>query len=90
MHAHKCGEEALFLAAGKGYELVVRALVEAGVDANGPGPEGKSPMLQALMAGQRGIVRALEGLGAERVEPEESIYAAQFASGRFPYVMYKN
>lgn len=90
VHAHKCGEEALFLAAGKGYELVVRALVEAGVDANGPGPEGKSPMLQALMAGQRGIVRALEGLGAERVEPEESIYAAQFASGRFPYVMYKN
>ena len=88
--AHKCGEEALFLAAGKGYELVAQLLVEAGVNPNGPGPQGKNPTLQALIAGKCRVVKTLEGLGAEKVDPASSIYAAQFASGRFPYVMYKD
>ena len=90
VHAHKCGEEALFLAAGKGYELVVQLLVEAGVNPNGPGPQGKNPILQALIAGQSHVVKALKGLGAETIDPATSIYAAQFASGRFPYTMYKD
>ena len=90
VHAHKCGEEALFLAAGKGYELVAQLLVEAGVNPNGPGPQGKNPMLQALIAGQSRVVKTLNTLGAEIIDPATCIYAAQFASGRFPYVMYKD
>ncbi len=89
VHAHKCGEIALFIAAGKGYDQVVQLLVDSGVNPNGPGPEGKNPMLQALVAGQSHVGRTLKKLGAKEVNPAKSIYAAQFASGRFPYVMYK-
>lgn len=68
----------------------VLKLHEAGVPLDGPlwdaVQEGSSAMLMAEVSGDRDLIDALLGLGLDPVDPMESIFAAQFESGRFPRV----
>ncbi|KAI9785051.1 MAG: hypothetical protein M1835_003423 [Candelina submexicana] len=84
----KFGQRGLCVAAVKGHEAVVRVLVEAGIDVNGPEDQTKSPMLNALSAGQMGIVRLLRQLGATEVDPLKSVWREEFESGTYPMVQY--
>lgn len=84
VHAHGCGAQAMCTAAARGYDLVVRLLVTEGLSADGPGDMNQSPMLSAQMGGQNHVVKSLLELGAKPVDPAQTKYAADFASGQFP------
>ncbi len=90
VHAHGCGVEAIRTAAARGYDLVVRLLVAEGISADGPGNVIESPMLSALMGGQTHIVKILTELGAREVDPAQTKYAKDFASGKYPKRMLFN
>ena len=55
----------LFIAAQKGHEAVVRALIEAGADVNKAKNNGVTPLYIAAQDGHEAVVRALIELGAD-------------------------
>ena len=55
----------LFIAAGKGREAVVRALIEAGADINKAKNNGVTPLYIAAQVGHEAVVRALIELSAD-------------------------
>lgn len=68
-------------AAWRGHEPMVRLLVKFGarVDA-----EPNQAMLDAMRAGHDHVVNTLIGFGAKKIHPLQTIYANEFASGRYP------
>lgn len=88
LHLHdgsNCGELALEIAAERGHVETVRMLVGLGVNVEGCIDERMDgPMLRALMYGQVGVVDALLGLGARKVDPSETEYADWFLDGECP------
>ncbi|MCJ1224601.1 hypothetical protein MMC12_001246 [Toensbergia leucococca] len=77
------GETALRAAGGGGFESVVRILLERGADVHWT-DERSNPMINALRDGYDGVVDLLLEFGAERIDPLQSVYAADFASGKYP------
>lgn len=83
--AFECGESAFSRAIMKGYEEVIRVLVEAGVDIDSTGYDGEpAPILSAMMYGQDRVVELLLELGAKRVDPLTSDWAEKFLDGSYP------
>ena len=76
---------ALCKAAESGSDGVVRLLASKGAPVDGEGhPEHLEPMVLAMCQGHEHTVRALLELGARKVDPLQSIYADDFASGKYP------
>lgn len=78
---NKSAESALILAAGEGYERIVRMLAAHEVDVDS---DGHRPMLSALMFGHENVVKTLLEFGARPINVSECPYAAKFASGEYP------
>ena len=55
----------LFMAAGKGHDVVVRALIEARADVNKADDYGATPLYVAAQFGHEAVVRVLIEAGAE-------------------------
>ena len=82
-----CGEDALCFAIQHGHEAVVRMLVEAGVNVDGPPEYSESepaPILIAIAHGHGRMVNLLLELGAQKVDPMQSIWAEKFRDGTYP------
>ena len=81
-----CSEDALFFAVQHGHEAVVRMLVEAGVNVDGPPEYSESepaPILIAIAHGHDRMVELLLELGAQKVDPMQSIWAEKFRDGTY-------
>ncbi|KAL8848471.1 MAG: hypothetical protein Q9221_006522 [Calogaya cf. arnoldii] len=78
------GDRALEEAAGRGHEDIVRYLVEHGINVNGRGGARDPPILRAMVYGQQHIINLLVDLGAKKLDPSTTRYAAKFADGRLP------
>jgi len=80
----KVGSRALTGAVYRGLSPVVRVLVEAGVPPNNPNQEDHDPVLAAMSLDSRHILDTLFELGAQEVDPLQSIFAEEFQCGRYP------
>ena len=78
-------DTALAGAVRRGYEPVVRMLVEHGANiGDSEYGEDNRAMLTALQYGQDHVVKTLIELGAKAIDPFKCKYAAEFASGKYP------
>jgi ankyrin repeat protein len=79
----KVGSRALTSAVYRGLSPVVRVLVEAGVPPNNPNQTHDS-VLSAMILDSRHVLDTLFELGAQDVDPLQSIFAEEFQCGRYP------
>ena len=77
------GSRALTSAVFRGLSPVVRVLVEAGVPPNNPSQNHDS-VLSAMTLDSRHVLDTLFELGAQEVDPLQSIFAEDFRCGRYP------
>lgn len=81
----ECGDYAFFRAVIQGHEQVVRILAEAGVNVDGvPSDSEPPPILNAMIHGQKSMVKVLLELGAQWVDPLKSAWGEKFLDGTYP------
>jgi ankyrin repeat protein len=82
----KAADMSLETAAGRGFETIVRLLIDHGVSKDGPEDVDEiktcSPMWMAIKRGHPHIVDTLLELGAKAIDPPQSIHANRFINGK--------
>jgi ankyrin repeat protein len=84
----KAADMSLETAAGRGFETIVRILIDHGVSKDGPEDVNEiktcSPMMMALKRGHPHIVDTLLELGAKAIGPLQSTHGDEVFNGKHP------